>query len=155
PLDLEYGEVSPLWIFLALGSPHPKKWKAAIPRRTPKGPAMARIALLIPSFTEADAVSADVRGMYRALAARGHDVCAVAAHWEVAGLPVRPLRRAGSFLRDSSNLVIYHFSTGCREATTAFLGARCRRVLKYHNVTPAEFFEGIDQEYTLSCRTGR
>src|SRR5690348_13761437 len=111
---------------------------------------MPRIALMIPSFTEADAVSADVRGMYRALAARGHDVCVVAAHWEVAGLPVRHLRRAGALLRDPSNLAIYHFSTGCREATAAFAAARCRRVLKYHNVTPAEFFEGVDQEYALS-----
>jgi glycosyltransferase involved in cell wall biosynthesis len=116
---------------------------------------MSRIALMIPSFSEADAVSADVRGMYRALVARGHDVCVVAAHWEVTGLTVRHLRRGGALLRDPSNLAIYHFSTGCREATAAFAAARCRRVLKYHNVTPAEFFEGIDQEYALSSRTGR
>src|SRR5205085_714425 len=33
--------------------------------------------------------------------------------------------------------------------------ARCRRVFKYHNVTPEHFFEGVDQEYVLSCRAGR
>src|SRR5205807_9879614 len=108
-------------------------------------PPMPRVALMIPSFSEADAVSADVLGMYRTLAARGHEVCVLAAHWEVAGLPVCHLRLAGALLSDPSTLLIYHFSTGCREATETFLGARCRRVLKYHNVTPAEFFEGIDQ----------
>jgi glycosyltransferase involved in cell wall biosynthesis len=116
---------------------------------------MPRVALLIPCFSEADAVGADVLGMYRALVARGHEVCVLASYWEVEGLPVRHLNSARALLRDPAALVIYHFSTGCREATAAFTAARCRRVLKYHNVTPAEFFEGIDQEYALSCRAGR
>ena len=116
---------------------------------------MPRVALLIPSFTEADAVSTDVLGMHRALSARGHEVCVLAAHCEVKGLPVRPLRAPGAILRDHSTLLIYHFSTGCHEATEVFRGASCRRLLKYHNVTPAAFFEGIDQEYALSCRAGR
>jgi glycosyltransferase involved in cell wall biosynthesis len=116
---------------------------------------MHRVALMIPCFSEADAVSTDVLGMYRTLVARGHEVCVLAAHWEVAGLPVRPLRSAGALLGEPATLLIYHFSTGCREATETFTSARCRRVLKYHNVTPAEFFEGIDQEYALSCRSGR
>jgi glycosyltransferase involved in cell wall biosynthesis len=116
---------------------------------------MSRVALLIPSFTEADAVSTDVLGMYRALRTRGHDVCVLAAHWEIKGLPVRSLRLPGGILRDRSALLIYHFSTGCREATEVFRKAACRRLLKYHNVTPAAFFEGIDQEYALSCRSGR
>jgi glycosyltransferase involved in cell wall biosynthesis len=116
---------------------------------------MSRVALLIPSFTEADAVSTDVLGMYRALRTRGHDVCVLAAHWTIEGLPVRPFRSPGGVLRDRSAVLIYHFSTGCREATEVFRGAACRRLLKYHNVTPAAFFEGIDQEYALSCHSGR
>src|SRR5207245_701108 len=63
-----------------------------------KGPHMGRVALMIPCFTEADAVSADVLGMHRALAARGHDVCVLAAHWEVRGPHVRHLRTAARLL---------------------------------------------------------
>jgi glycosyltransferase involved in cell wall biosynthesis len=116
---------------------------------------MGRVALMVPCFTEADAVSTDVLGMYRALSARGHEVCVLACHWEVNGLPVRHLRSAGALLQDPSALLIYHLSTGCREAAEALAGAGCRRVLKYHNVTPAEFFAGVDQEYVLACREGR
>jgi glycosyltransferase involved in cell wall biosynthesis len=116
---------------------------------------MGRVALMIPCFTEADAVSADVLGMHRALAARGHDVCVLAAHWEVKGPHVRHVRTAARLLDDPSAVAVYHLSTGWREGAAALAGARCRRVLKYHNVTPPEFFEGIDQEYALSCRAGR
>jgi glycosyltransferase involved in cell wall biosynthesis len=33
--------------------------------------------------------------------------------------------------------------------------ARCRRVVRYHNVTPAEFFSGWSDEYEAAARAGR
>ncbi len=116
---------------------------------------MSRIALLVPCFMEADAVSNDVLGMYRALDARGHDVCVFATHTNHSEVPVRPLAAARGLLQDPSALAVYHLSTGWLEGAEAMAHARCRRVLKYHNVTPPEFFEGIDQEYVLACRQGR
>lgn len=116
---------------------------------------MTRVALLTPCFTEADAVSNDVRGMYRALSARGHEVSIFAHHWEACGLPVGPLSAARRFTRDPSAVVIYHHAAGWWKGVEALVGTRGRRVLKYHNITPEEFFESIDQEYVLSCRVGR
>src|SRR5262245_20624309 len=116
---------------------------------------MTRVALLVPCCIEADAVSNDVLGMRRALTARGHDARVFAMHGNIAGVPVRPLAAARRLLQDPSAVAVYHLSTGWREGAEAMASARCRRVLKYHNVTPAEFFEGIDQEYVLACRLGR
>src|ERR1051325_3162365 len=116
---------------------------------------MARVALLIPCFTEADAVSNDVRGMSEVLSGAGHQVGIFASHSEVAGVGVQPPSAARRFLRDPRDVLIYHHSTGWHEGAEALAAVRCRRVLKYHNVTPAEFFEGIHQDYVVSCRAGR
>lgn len=116
---------------------------------------MSRVGLIVPCCIEADAVSNDVLGMYRALVRRGHDVAVFAAHGNVTEVPTHPLFAARRLLQDPAAIAIYHLSTGWREGAALMAGARCRRVLKYHNVTPAEFFEGIDQEYVLTCRLGR
>jgi glycosyltransferase involved in cell wall biosynthesis len=116
---------------------------------------MGRVALLVPCFIEADAVSTDVLGMYRALSARGHEVHIFASHREVADPAARPVAAARSLLADPAVVAVYHLAAGWREGAEALARARCKRVLKYHNVTPAEFFAGIDQEYVLACREGR
>ena len=33
--------------------------------------------------------------------------------------------------------------------------AKCRKIVKYHNVTPPEFFEGISEQHQRLCETGR
>ncbi len=116
---------------------------------------MGRVALMVPCFIEADAVSTDVLGMYRSLSARGHEVHVFASHREITDPPARPVSAARQPLSDPSAVAVYHLAAGWREGAEALARARCKRVLKYHNVTPAEFFTGVDQEYVLACREGR
>jgi glycosyltransferase involved in cell wall biosynthesis len=115
---------------------------------------MARVALLVPCYIEADAVSNDVRGMHKVLTGRGHEARVFAAHRDV-GLPSEPPTAARRFLRSAADVLIYHHSTGWAEGGALLAAVRCRRAVKYHNVTPPEFFEGIDQDYVLACRAGR
>jgi glycosyltransferase involved in cell wall biosynthesis len=116
---------------------------------------MARVALLVPCLTDADAVSNDVLGMYSALEARGHDVCIFAFFWNVSGPKVRHFTKIERFIDHPSALLIYHHSTGWGEALGIVRQARCRRIVKYHNVTPPEFFERIHTDYVNACRDGR
>jgi glycosyltransferase involved in cell wall biosynthesis len=116
---------------------------------------MARAALLVPCLTNADAVSNDVLGMYHALEKRGHEVCIFAFFWNLPGPKVRPFTKIERYLDDRSSLLIYHHSTGWGEAEQIVSQARCRRIVKYHNVTPPEFFEGIHLDYVNACREGR
>jgi glycosyltransferase involved in cell wall biosynthesis len=116
---------------------------------------MARVALLVPCLTNADAVSNDVLGMYRTLEARGHEVCIFAFFWNMPGPKVRPFTKIERYLDHRSSLLIYHHSTGWGEAEQIVSQARCRRIVKYHNVTPPEFFEGIHPDYVNACREGR
>ncbi len=51
--------------------------------------------------------------------------------------------------------VIYHCSIGCPPALDALARARRPIILVYHNITPAEFFEGWDPSLAALTRRGR
>jgi glycosyltransferase involved in cell wall biosynthesis len=52
------------------------------------------------------------------------------------------------------HVLLYHYSIG--SVITGFLsGLSCRKVLIYHNVTPPEFFRGVNQRAEWECRRGR
>jgi glycosyltransferase involved in cell wall biosynthesis len=52
------------------------------------------------------------------------------------------------------NVVIYHHAVGWQQGVDLYTSTRNQRVLKFHNVTPATFYEGINAEYVSSCLHG-
>ena len=117
---------------------------------------MPRIALVSTQVVPHDAVGNDVAAMYRLLSGRdGHEVAVFAEYAGVPGLPVRPLTELAAFLRSPEDVLIYHHSTGWEGGPELFCQLRCRKVLRYHNVTPVSFFEGLSDLYTNHCRVGR
>src|ERR1043165_7342258 len=103
---------------------------------------MTRIAILTPTLRPADAVSNDVLTMCRVLSARGHDVEIFGESASVETEPERPPEMALRFLRDPSDVLIYHHSIGWDTGIPIFERAACRKIVKYHNVTPPHFFAG-------------
>jgi len=117
---------------------------------------MARIAIVSQSLVKGDAVSNDVLEMHRVLTRRGHEVALFSGHWDLADLPCRPVSDAGAFLRsDPSSVLIYHHSTGFEAGVALLARVTCKRIVRYHNVTPAHFLEGISQALADPCRQGR
>jgi glycosyltransferase involved in cell wall biosynthesis len=58
------------------------------------------------------------------------------------------------FMKSKDDLLIYHYSTYC-DNYRLFLEARHRKVLIYHNITPAEFFDKFNPDAAEMCRRGR
>lgn len=116
---------------------------------------MTRIAILTPTLRPADAVSNDVLAMRRVLSGRGHEVAIFAESSSVAGDPVQPPAAALSYLREPADVLIYHHSIGWDHGIETFKAASCRKIVKYHNVTPPEFFEGISERHQRLCEAGR
>ena len=116
---------------------------------------MTRVAILTPTLISADAVSNDVLVMQRVLRERGHEVSLFAENTNVPDQNVRPAPAAKSYLRDSQDVLIYHHSIGWERGIEIMNTTSCRKVVKYHNVTPPEFFEGISHEHETLCRNGR
>lgn len=116
---------------------------------------MTRIAILTPTLSSADAVSNDVLVMGRILRERGHEVGLFADNSNLTDAEVRPAGDASSYLRHDTDVLIYHHSIGWDRGVDIFKKLDCRKIVKYHNVTPPEFFAGISQEHHDLCRNGR
>jgi glycosyltransferase involved in cell wall biosynthesis len=110
-----------------------------------------KIAILVAVLGERDAVGTDAREMAAALTRRGHDVRLFAT----AGTGAEPLDAIDEVIADPRAVLIYHFAFGWPPGVEVLRRARCRRVVRYHNVTPPEFFAPWSDEYERSCRAGR
>ena len=116
---------------------------------------MTRIAILTPTLRPADAVSNDVLGMRDVLSSRSHDVEIFAESSSIDDEPERPPEMALPFLREPSDVLIYHHSIGWDTGIPIFERAPCRKIVKYHNVTPSHFFLDISERHQHLCETGR
>lgn len=114
-----------------------------------------KAAILIPVLTSKDAVGADAIAMANVLDSLGIETrvfCLSSTDVERKTWPADDLP---AFAGGPGDLVIYHFSTSWPTAVD-ILG-RCRgfRVVKYHNITPAAFFEDYSADYHAACEAGR
>ena len=116
---------------------------------------MSRIGIVSPSITTADAVSNDVLGMCHVLSRQHHDVrifCETSSHKHAA---VHDLSSISKFLKDPTDILLYHHSRGWNPATELVRDLKCRRVIRYHNVTPARYFAGFNPHDEELCELGR
>ena len=116
---------------------------------------MTRVAVCTPDLASADAVGNDVIGMYEALNAYGCEARIFAQNAYVAWPKVHSLEEVQAFLQDSSDMIIYHHSVGWDAGLNLLKGLKCRKAIKYHNVTPSHFFEDIAHNYLVACSNGR
>mgnify|MGYP003593528713 CR=1 FL=1 len=114
-----------------------------------------KVALLAPVLSARDAVGNDVLAMAAALREDGHAVRLYAEH--ATGLAEEVYAPSGlpDWLRDGADLVIYHCSIGWPRCVELLTRLRCRRVVRYHNITPPEFFYGISPAHVRACAAGR
>lgn len=114
-----------------------------------------KAAILIPVLTSHDAVGADAMAMAKILEDIGMETrifCLSSAQVE---RRTWPAERLPAFAGGPNDLVIYHFSTGWPAAVEILRRCRGYRVVKYHNITPAEFFRGHSADYQAACEAGR
>ena len=112
-----------------------------------------KVGIAIPTLADGDAVGNDALGMVRHLRGRGLDVEIFAERSRVAE-PTRPLRELARAV-GSDDVLVYHHSIGCEAGVRAIERAPCRRkAVKYHNVTPAKFFQNLDADAARACEQG-
>lgn len=54
---------------------------------------------------------------------------------------------------DSDDIILYHLSTGT-DLNYTFAELNCRKIVRYHNITPPHFFHGYSSEAEQNCRDG-
>jgi len=118
------------------------------------GPLPPCVDQLLAGFAGGDAISQEavcIRNVLRGLGVRSdiyapRDRCAEDTEDECLDMAAR---------NDSAEtMLIYHYSIAS-PATAVFRAATGRKVLRYHNITPAEFFDGYDDDIAAQLRAGR
>ena len=109
---------------------------------------------MLPDFSAGDAIGNEVLALQKTLRSWGVRSEIFASHvQERLRGQARPAeeyaRQAGS-----DDVLIFHFSIGDRLADE-LPGLPGRKVLRYHNITPAHFLEGVYPDGVERCRLGR
>jgi glycosyltransferase involved in cell wall biosynthesis len=117
---------------------------------------MSRIAILSLAISPGDAVGNDALEMQRVLSGRGHTVALFSSHWVRPSEHTRDIAELTDFLADDPQaLLIYHHAIGWTAGLDLLRRTTCRRVVKYHNVTPGRFFAGFPGDAVRICQLGR
>jgi glycosyltransferase involved in cell wall biosynthesis len=114
----------------------------------------APVHQLVPNFDVGDAIGNHILALRRLLRGWGRpsDVYAQYVH-------ERLTAEARFFTRyrevsSPDTVCLFHFSIGS-EVTSFYAGLPDRKVLVYHNITPAEYWVGINARVADRCRRGR
>jgi glycosyltransferase involved in cell wall biosynthesis len=114
-----------------------------------------RAAIVTPVIHARDAVGTDTLEMAAALRRDGWEVELFCETARGIAEKVSATRKATAWAADPEDVLVYHFSFGWPGALPLLRGARCRRVVKYHNVTPPEFFAPYSPAHVRACGEGR
>lgn len=114
-----------------------------------------RVAILAPVIMARDAIGADIQEMARNLRECGCEVRLFSDARSQAFEEVAPYTTLASWLQGPDDVLIYHHSIGWAPAEALLGNLRCRRIVRYHNITPPEFFYGISRDYVRMCAAGR
>lgn len=114
-----------------------------------------RAAIVTPFYVDNDAVCNDVFHFGHNLRASGWEAQTFAIGRHRSNDAALPLEDLPQYLRASTDVLLYHFSTGCPSALALVEQARCIKVLRYHNITPPELFSVWCDDLAEATRIGR
>lgn len=112
-----------------------------------------RVVQLTPTISYGDAVSNDVFAMSEVLSSLGYEnvICAIAAAEKVKCKALTP----DKLTITKNDVLIYHMSIGSALSELVINAQAKRKIMVYHNITPAEFFDGVSEGIASGCRQGR
>ncbi|MBI3986156.1 MAG: glycosyltransferase [Lentisphaerae bacterium] len=102
-----------------------------------------RIDQIQAGFAEGDAISHEaviLRDIFRGWSLES-DIFAESGH--ISRSEQAHCRPLGDYRAESSDVAIYHYSI-VSPATAMFLASPARKIVLYHNITPADYFSGFD-----------
>lgn len=114
------------------------------------------VILLHQTFSDGDAIGHDIQGMYSALEKLSLPVY-IFCEYNVSKHPYRmiDLSELRSKIKMRSNLLIYHHSIYWQLGEQILKEAKCKVIVRYHNITPPEFFEKYSNRYYQITFNGR
>lgn len=116
--------------------------------------ARRRVDQLLAGFAEGDAISIDALLLQAAFRSLEIDSDIYAADGCIAPEMTGACKPASAYAGRKGDSLLYHYSVGS-PATEVFLRTPALRVVRYHNITPPEFFRGFDDAVAEHLEDGR
>ena len=113
-----------------------------------------RIDQLVAGYAKGDAISQEVRMLRDILHQLGYESDIFVPKGHIAKDATADCRPLTDYDPRAGEGSILHYSTGS-PANDAFAATQGRRIVKYHNITPAEFFDGYDDDVAAELRQAR
>jgi len=115
---------------------------------------MKRIAICTPEISYSDAVSNDVLGMFNILNKQNFKVEIFAENIFISDDIVKDIDCIGDFIKSSKDIIIYHHSTGWFKGLNLLTSLDCKKIIKYHSITPPDYFYGFSRDHVETCKGG-
>lgn len=113
-----------------------------------------KAVILHQSITNHDAIGNDIFHMYQILR-RKHQAYVYCSYLLNGALKRIDREMLLDLVSDENNLAIYHHSNYWEEGEEILDKAKAKVFVKYHCITPPEFFENYSEDYYLLCKNGR
>lgn len=112
------------------------------------------IAILLPAVHEFDAISIDAMLQKKFFEDRNCTVRIYSESWgKMDG--IYNINHFDKFIKNNIDIVLFHYSTWWQKGIEFIRNTRAKVLLKYHNITPAKYFENINAHYQERCELGR
>jgi glycosyltransferase involved in cell wall biosynthesis len=115
---------------------------------------MKSIAICTPDISYGDAVSNDVFGMYNVLKEQNFNAGMFAEIIHTSADNVKNIEHISDFIKKSDDLLIYHLSTEWVKGLDMLRNLDCVKIIKYHNITPPDFFYNFSSDHVANCSGG-
>ncbi|MFD0676215.1 MULTISPECIES: glycosyltransferase [unclassified Paenibacillus] len=114
------------------------------------------VIILHQTFNDGDAIGHDIQGMYE-VCNKNNIIVSVFCEYNQANpiyevLSYKELKRK---ITSKNNILIYHHSIYWKLGENILREAKCRVIIRYHNITPPEFFEDYSDKYYKITSLGR
>lgn len=117
---------------------------------------MKHIAICTSEVSHGDAVSNDVLGMLDVLSKQNLNVNIFAENIFISNIDriVKSIDCIGDFVKHNEDIIIYHLSAGWFKGLDILTRLDCKKIIKYHNITPPDYFYGFSPNHAETCRGG-
>lgn len=113
-----------------------------------------RVDQLLAGFAEGDAISREASVLRDVLRGMGVESEIFAPADGIGKGVVGCCKNIDAYAGAPTDVAVYHYSTAS-VATQVFLDSPARKIVRYHNITPAHFFDGLDDASANELRKAR
>ncbi len=112
-----------------------------------------RVIQVLATISFGDAVGNDVLALKKLLEEHGFTTEIYAENIDTR-LPAGTAKKISEFHEKPKDIILYHLSTGTK-LNEWIRKVRCRKIMRYHNITPYSFFDGYNAASAELCQNGR